>query len=107
MASGSPAEVLLETFGVDSVTGKQNLDLLASLAPNLLAVMFNVFSKAGKEGRGYVLDCISAYLSILTKKVGRRFQGIFDLQRPLLTFSYCPLPNRISSARTPRFRRSS
>lgn len=69
MASASPSEMLIQTFGIDAETGKQNIQLLSGLAPNLLAVMFNVFSKAGKEGRGYVLDGISAYLSILSAKV--------------------------------------
>lgn len=71
MSSASPSEVLIQTFGIDAETGKKNIALLSGLAPNLLAVMFNVFSKAGKEGRGYVLDGISAYLSILSPKVNR------------------------------------
>lgn len=71
MSSASPSEVLIQTFGIDAQTGKKNIALLSGLAPNLLAVMFNVFSKAGKEGRGYVLDGISAYLSILSPKVSR------------------------------------
>ena len=62
--------MLIESLGVDHATAKQNIQLLSGLAANLLAVMFNVFSKSGKQGRGYVLDCISAYLSILSPKVG-------------------------------------
>ena len=68
-SSSSTSDVLLESVGLDGETGRQNVQLLSLLAPNLLAVMFNVFSKAGREGRGHVLDCISAYLSILSKKV--------------------------------------
>lgn len=63
--------MLIESLGVDHATAKQNIQLLSGLAANLLAVMFNVFSKSGKQGRGYVLDCISAYLSILSPKVSK------------------------------------
>lgn len=70
-ASSSPSDVQMESFGIDSTAGSKNIQLLSSLAPNLLAVMFNVFSKASKQGRGYVLDAISAYLSILSQKVSR------------------------------------
>ena len=68
-ASATSSEASIEAFGIDGTAGKKNIQLLSGLAPNLLAVMFNVFSKAGKQGRGYVLDAISAYLSILTAKV--------------------------------------
>ena len=68
-ASATASEASIEAFGIDAAAGKSNIQLLSGLAPNLLAVMFNVFSKAGKQGRGFVLDAISAYLSILTVKV--------------------------------------
>lgn len=85
MSSASPSEVLQQTFGLDAAAGKKNIQLLSGLAPNLLAVMFNVFSKAGKEGRGYVLDGISAYLSILTAKVSFSSLGQY-LSLLMLTF---------------------
>jgi len=47
-------------FGVTPEDGKTNVQLLAGMAPNLLAVFFNVFSKAGTDARGFVLECISA-----------------------------------------------
>lgn len=69
VASASPREILLDTFGLEKADGEANLALLARLATDLLAVMFNVFSSASKEGRGYILDCIAAYLGILSPEV--------------------------------------
>ena len=46
-----------------------NLDHLARLASNLLAVLFNVYSQTLPKHRGYILQCINAYLSITPEKV--------------------------------------
>ncbi|KAF7509402.1 hypothetical protein GJ744_008125 [Endocarpon pusillum] len=42
----------------------QNIQHLARLASNLLAVLFNVYSQTIPQSRGYILECINAYLSI-------------------------------------------
>jgi ribosomal RNA-processing protein 12 len=68
-ASTGPADSLRASFGLDAAAGKANIVLLAGYAPNLLAVMFNVFGKAGREGGGFVLECIATYLGILSAKV--------------------------------------
>ncbi|GAA93902.1 uncharacterized protein L969DRAFT_57619 [Mixia osmundae IAM 14324] len=62
--SQAPPDTLRQSFGVDQAAGKQNLALLASYSSNLLAVMFNVFAKAPREHRNYILEAISTYLSI-------------------------------------------
>ncbi|KAL8689660.1 MAG: hypothetical protein Q9218_004722, partial [Villophora microphyllina] len=43
---------------------QSNLDHLARFAGNLLAVLFNVYSQTLPQYRGYILQCINAYLSI-------------------------------------------
>ncbi|KAJ5175912.1 uncharacterized protein N7482_001789 [Penicillium canariense] len=43
---------------------KKNIAHLASFASNLLAVLFNVYSQTLPHHRGYILQCINAYLSI-------------------------------------------
>ncbi|KAL8873369.1 MAG: hypothetical protein Q9174_001154 [Haloplaca sp. 1 TL-2023] len=45
-----------------------NLDHLTQLAGNLLAVLFNVYSQTLPQHRGYILQCINAYLSIAPEK---------------------------------------
>ena len=48
---------------------KKNLDHLSSFAGNLLAVLFNVYTQTLPQSRGYILQCINAYLSITPEKV--------------------------------------
>lgn len=48
---------------------QNNLDHLSSYAGNLLAVLFNVYSQTLPHYRGYILQCINAYLSITPEKV--------------------------------------
>ena len=50
-------------------TAQKNLDHLATFAGNLLAVLFNVYSQTLPQFRGYILQCINAYLSITPEKV--------------------------------------
>ncbi|KAL8996247.1 MAG: hypothetical protein Q9188_006612, partial [Gyalolechia gomerana] len=45
-----------------------NLEHLASFAGNLLAVLFNVYSQTLPQFRGFILQCINAYLSITKEK---------------------------------------
>lgn len=48
---------------------QKNLDHLSSFAGNLLAVLFNVYEKTLPQYRGYILQCINAYLAITPEKV--------------------------------------
>ncbi len=50
-------------------TAQANLEHLATFAGNLLAVLFNVYSQTMPQYRGYILQCINAYLSITKEKV--------------------------------------
>ncbi|KAL4777512.1 NUC173 domain-containing protein [Aspergillus nidulans var. acristatus] len=47
---------------------KKNIAHLAGFASNLLAVLFNVYSQTLPHYRGYILQCINAYLSITPEK---------------------------------------
>jgi ribosomal RNA-processing protein 12 len=48
---------------------KKNIAHLAGFASNLLAVLFNVYSQTLPHYRGFILQCINAYLSITPEKV--------------------------------------
>ncbi|CEL00791.1 Putative Pre-rRNA processing protein Rrp12 [Aspergillus calidoustus] len=47
---------------------KKNIAHLAGFASNLLAVLFNVYSQTLPHYRGFILQCINAYLSITPEK---------------------------------------
>lgn len=50
-------------------TAKQNIDHLSKFSGNLLAVLFNVYSETLPQYRGFILQCINAYLSITPEQV--------------------------------------
>jgi ribosomal RNA-processing protein 12 len=49
---------------VSKATAQKNLDHLSSFAPNMLAVLFNVYIQTLPQYRNYILRCINSYLSI-------------------------------------------
>ena len=49
---------------ITRVAAQKNIEHLASFAANLLAVLFNVYSETLPHHRGYILQCVNAYLSI-------------------------------------------
>ncbi|EPQ26335.1 uncharacterized protein PFL1_05983 [Pseudozyma flocculosa PF-1] len=63
--SGADSATLKQAFALDQADGKANVAHLAALAPNLLAVLFNVFSQSPSSSRGYIYECICTYLSIM------------------------------------------
>lgn len=77
--SAAPSEMLLDNFGVSNADGKKYVARLAEIAPNLLAVFFNIFSQSPGESRGYVADCMTAYMSIMTaEEIGKTYQKIVN-----------------------------
>jgi ribosomal RNA-processing protein 12 len=54
---------------ITKAAAAKNLAYLAGFASNLLAVLFNVYSQTLPHYRGYILQCINAYLSITPEKV--------------------------------------
>ena len=62
------AEETLLFQRVTKSDAEDNLTHLGSLAANLLAVLFNVYSQTPPQQRAYILQCIDAYLSITPEK---------------------------------------
>lgn len=54
---------------ISKATARKNLAHLSAFASNLLAVLFNVYSQTLPHYRGYILQCVNAYLSIAPEKV--------------------------------------
>ncbi len=79
LVDSNKAVLALETEGDDLLAQRRvtkadatrNLSHLASLAGNMLAVLFNVYSETLPQYRGYILRCINAYLSISPDEVIR------------------------------------
>ncbi|KAL1966070.1 hypothetical protein VTN77DRAFT_4818 [Rasamsonia byssochlamydoides] len=76
LVESNQAILSLETEGDDLIVqrritkdaAKKNIAHLAGFASNLLAVLFNVYSQTLPHYRGYILQCINAYLSITPEK---------------------------------------
>lgn len=77
LVESNQAILSLDTEGDDLIlqrritktAAKKNIAHLAGFASNLLAVLFNVYSQTLPHYRGYILQCINAYLSITHEKV--------------------------------------
>ncbi|KAL8649023.1 MAG: hypothetical protein Q9210_004649, partial [Variospora velana] len=71
-----------------------NLDHLATFAGNLLAVLFNVYSQTLPQYRGYILQCINAYLSITKEQeLLETFTRVNDLLESALAETASQPPN--------------
>ncbi|RMJ21183.1 90S preribosome component RRP12, partial [Aspergillus sp. HF37] len=76
LVESNQAILSLESEGDDLIVqrritkeaARKNLAHLAGFASNLLAVLFNVYSQTLPHYRGYILQCINAYLSIIHEK---------------------------------------
>ena len=69
VALETPEKDLLLRARMTKEEAQRNLDHLSTFAGNLLAVLFNVYSQTLPQFRGYILQCINAYLSITPEKV--------------------------------------
>lgn len=69
ISSDIPEENLFLNQRITKGDAQKTLDHLAKFAGNLLAVLFNVYSQTLPQYRGYILQCINAYLSITPEKV--------------------------------------
>lgn len=54
---------------ITKAAATKNIAHLAGFSSNLLAVLFNVYSQTLPHHRGYILQCINAYLSITPEQV--------------------------------------
>ena len=68
-ALNAPEKDVLLRARVTKEDAQRNLDHLSNFSGNLLAVLFNVYSQTLPQFRGYILQCINAYLSITPEKV--------------------------------------
>lgn len=76
-SSAAPTAVLVQSFGLTSEQGKANLKQLSAIASSLLAVLFNVFSQSPSESRGYLLECLVAYLRVMsTQDISKTYQKV-------------------------------
>ena len=69
LAADSPDQDLFLQRRVSKEAAKQNIDHLSKFTGNFLAVLFNVYSETLPQYRGYILQCINAYLSITPEQV--------------------------------------
>lgn len=72
-SESSAQDLLLQHMSKEDA--QRNIDHLASFAVNLLAVLFNIYSETLPQYRGYILQCINAYLSITPEKVSGSVSG--------------------------------
>lgn len=80
LVESNQAILSLDTEGDDLIlqrriskeAAKKNIAHLATFANNLLAVLFNVYSQTLPHYRGYILQCINAYLSITPEQVSTK-----------------------------------
>ncbi|KAK6385941.1 pre-rRNA processing protein [Exophiala oligosperma] len=68
LASDLSDDILLLERRMSRSDAAKNIQHLASLANNLLAVLFNVYSQTLPQSRTYILQCINAYLSVTPEK---------------------------------------
>lgn len=68
LESDLDAEQLQVEHRITRDDAQANINHLASLANNLLAVLFNVYSQTLPQSRAYILQCINAYLSVAPEK---------------------------------------
>lgn len=73
LSSEADEQDLVLLSRVTKADAQKSIDHLAGYAGNLLAVLFNVYSQTLPQYRGYILQCINAYLSITPEKVRHRF----------------------------------
>lgn len=64
-------EDLVAQGRISKVDAQKNIVHLATFAPNLSAVFFNIYSETAPQQRGSILACIDSFLSITNAKVCR------------------------------------
>ncbi|TVY21227.1 Ribosomal RNA-processing protein [Lachnellula arida] len=73
---------------VSKAVAQKNLDYLSGFASNMLAVLLNVYSQTLPQYRGYILQCINAYLSITpSKELMETFERVTTTLQSSLTES--------------------
>ena len=78
IASEVSAKDLRLQHRMAKANAQESLDHLAGFSGNLLAVLFNVYSQTLSQYRGYILQCINAYLSITPEAVRIEASSFMD-----------------------------
>jgi ribosomal RNA-processing protein 12 len=60
---------------VSKAAAQKNLEYLSDFAPNMLAILFNVYTETLPQHRSFILLCINAWLSITTAS---QLSGFFE-----------------------------
>lgn len=85
-------EEVLEMRRISREEAKKNIELLASLSSNLLAVLFNVYSQTLPQYRGSILRAINAFISISSpQELVDTFQKVYVMLEDALKVSPAPL----------------
>lgn len=69
VSSEASEQDLLLHHRLSKADAQRSLEHIATFSGSLLAVLFNVYSQTLPQYRGYILQCINAYLSITPEKV--------------------------------------
>ncbi|PCG92766.1 putative domain protein NUC173 [Penicillium occitanis (nom. inval.)] len=84
--TGAEGENLVLQRRISKAAAKKNLAHLSGFASNLLAVLFNVYSQTLPHYRGFILQCVNAYLSITPEKeleeTFTRVTGLLESELP-------------------------
>ena len=67
LAVDSDKELLLQR--VTKADAQKNIDHLANMTGDILAVLVNIYNETFPQSRGYILQCINSYLSIAPAQV--------------------------------------
>lgn len=87
--SSAPKDILVDAFGLTAQDGKVYVQHLSAIATNLLAVLFNIFSQSPGENRGFLSDCMVAYLSIMTHvEIAKTYEKIVSTLNSSLSTSH-------------------
>ncbi|CAI7678101.1 unnamed protein product [Penicillium manginii] len=71
---------------ITKAAATKNIEHLSGFASNLLAVLFNVYSQTLPHHRGYILQCINAYLSITPEQeLNETFTRVITMLESSLT----------------------
>jgi ribosomal RNA-processing protein 12 len=88
-------EELLFERRITKAQAEKNLQHLAKLSSNLLAVLFNVYSQTLPQSRAYILQCINAYLITTPEKdLVETFERVSKMLESELPKPDGPLPPR-------------
>ncbi|KAK2756780.1 hypothetical protein FQN54_005226 [Arachnomyces sp. PD_36] len=86
IALDSEEDDLILQRRISKADAKKNIAHLAGFSSNILAVLFNIYSQTLPQYRGYILQCVNAYLSITPEQeLSETFTRVTTLLESALT----------------------